>query len=112
VSPVTSADVRTKEAGETVGVLVNFSDLLDVDPSIDETISSVTSVAATGLTISGAAVTTALRKCNGAWVKAGKGITFTVSGGSNDNDYTITCTVVTSGGQTRVRKLTLEVRSA
>ncbi len=115
-SVVTSLDVRTKEAGETVNVLVSFVDLLDKDTSIDETISSITSVAGGGLTIASATVTTAVRKYNDGSnshsIPAGKGITFTAAGGSNATDYTITCTVVTSGGQTRVRKLTMEVRSS
>lgn len=109
---VTSPDIRRKEAGETRNVLVSFADVLDRDHSVNETISSITSIAATGLTISGSAVTTLPRIINGRETPAAKAIQFTVAGGTNDNDYAITCTVVTSGSQTIVKKLTLEVRSS
>lgn len=109
---VTSPDTRRKEAGETCNVLVDFTDVLDKDSSTNETISSITSVAASGLTITSTAVTTTPRLINGREVRPGKAIQFTVAGGSNGTDYSIVCTVVTSGSQTRVRKLPLEVRSA
>jgi hypothetical protein len=116
MSEVTCQGVRTKDPDETVNVLVSFVDLLDKDDSIDETISSITSVTATGLTISGALVTTTLRKYNDGQnshsVPAGKGITFTVVGGTAGDDYAIKCKVVTSGGQTRVRYATMQVRTS
>ncbi len=111
MSEITSSDVRRKEAGETVNVLVDFTAVLDQDDTINELISSVTSVAAapSGPTISNSAVTTKARKINGVQVAAGKAISFTVAAGTNGVEYTLTCTVVTSGSQTRVRKLTLIV---
>jgi hypothetical protein len=109
---LTCSEVRRKEAGETVNVAVDFTDVLDKDSTINETISSVTSVAATGLTITSPAVTTGTRKINGRNVAAGKGITFTVAGGTLNADYAIKCTVATSGSQTRVRYATMEVRGA
>ena len=119
MSVITSSDTRTKESGETRNVLVSFVDCLDKDTSIDETISSVSSVAATGLTISNAAVTTVVRKYREQsspavehHIPAGKGITFTVAGGTNGQDYSIKCTVVTSGSQTIVRYLPLQVRAS
>ena len=112
MSDVTSADTWTKEAGETRNCLVSFADLLDTDNSINETISSITSVAATGLTITSTAVTTLPRMIRGIEVPAGKAIQFTVAGGSNGTSYTITCTVVTSGSQTAVRKITLTVAAS
>jgi hypothetical protein len=112
MSDVTSADTWTKEAGETRNCLVSFADLLDSDNSVNETISSITSVAATGLTISSSAVTTVARIIRGIEVAAGKAIQFTVAGGSNGTSYSITCTVVTSGSQTVVRKVTLTVASS
>lgn len=116
MSEVTCSDVRTKDPDETVGVLVSFVDLLDKDDSIDETISTITSVAATGLTITSTAVTTAVRKYNDGQnshvVPIGKGITFLVSGGTDATNYSIKCKVVTSGGQTRVRYATMQVRTS
>jgi hypothetical protein len=114
MSAVTSTDVRVKEAAEVAGVTVDFTALLDHDNSVNETISSVTSVTAdpAGPTISSPAVTTVHRKCNGRNVVPGKGITFTVSGGTNGTDYDLICVVVTSEGQTRKRKLPLEVRAS
>jgi carbon monoxide dehydrogenase subunit G len=109
---ITCQPVRRKEAGETVNVAVDFQDVLDKDSSINETISAITSVAATGLTITSPAVTSVSRKINGRNVDAGKAITFTVAGGTLNADYAIKCTVVTSGSQTRVRYATMEVRGA
>lgn len=106
---VTSTPTQYKEAGETRNVLVSFADVLDKDNSINEVISSITSVAATGLTISGSAVTTVARKIGGVDVPAGKAIQFTVSSGSNGTTYQIKCTVVTSGSQTIVRYCPLSV---
>jgi hypothetical protein len=112
MSDVTSADVWTKEAGETCNCLVSFADMLDNDNSVNETISSITSVSATGLTISSTAVTTVARKIRGIEVAAGKAIQFTVSGGSNGTSYSIACIVVTSGSQTRKRLITLTVAAS
>lgn len=109
---VTSPDTRRKEAGETRNVLVDFTDVLDKDGSTNETISSITSVAASGLTITSTAITTLPRNINGREVRPGKAIQFTVAGGTNGIDYQITCTVVSSGSQTIVKKLPLEVRSS
>jgi hypothetical protein len=109
---ITSRQIRRKEAGETRNVIVSFADVLDEDASVNETISSITSVDGGGVTTSSPAVTAVTRNVNGIIVDAAKAITFKVSGGANGTDYIITPTVVTSGGQTLVRKLRLEVRVA
>ena len=106
---ITTTPTHYKEAGETRNVLVSFADILDKDDSVNERISSITSVAATGVTIAGSAVTTVPRKINGVDVPAGKAISFTVSGGTNDVTYNIKCTVVTSGSQTLIRYCTLVI---
>lgn len=106
---ITSPDTRYKEAGETRNVLVDFTDVLDQDDYVNETISSITSVAATGLTIASSAVTTTRKKINGREVMPGKAISFTASGGSNGTTYQIKCTVVTSGSQTVIRYCPLSV---
>lgn len=106
---ITSPDTRYKEAGETRNVLVDFTDVLDTDDYTNEVISSITSIAATGLTISSSAVTTTPRKINGKEVRAGKAVSFTVSSGSNGTTYQIKLTVVTSGSQTIVRYCPLTV---
>jgi hypothetical protein len=106
---ITSSDTRYKEAGETRNVLVDFTGALDKDGSTNERISSITSVAATGLTITNSAVTTTPRIINGQEVPAGKAISFTVASGSNGTTYQIKCTVVTSGSQTIVRYCPLSV---
>lgn len=114
MSEITSSDVRRKEAGETVNVLVDFTAVLDQDDTINELISSITSVTVSpaGPTITNSAVTPKPRKINGVQVAAGKAISFTVAGGTNGTTYTLTCTVVTNGLQTRVRKLSLIVTDA
>jgi hypothetical protein len=111
MSEITSSDVRRKEAGETVNVIADFTAILEQDDTVNELISSVTSIVAapTGPTISGSIVSTKPRKVNGAQVAAGKAIQFTVAGGTNEITYALACTIVTSGGQTRVRKLSLIV---
>ena len=106
---VTSTPTQYKEAGETRNVLISFMDVLDKDDSINERISSITSVAATGLTIASSAITTVTRKINGVDVPAGKAISFTVSSGSNGTTYQIKCIVVSSGSQTIVRYCPLSV---
>ena len=114
MSEVTIPQQYTKEAGETRNFLVSFQDLLDKDSSTNEVLSSVTSVtvAPSGPTIGTPAVTTTARKVNGVNVEAAKAITFTVAAGTNGTTYTLTLTVVTSGGQTVVRKITLPVAAS
>lgn len=107
---LTSSDTRYKKASETRNVLVDFSNTLDKDT--DETIVSVSSVTASGLTISNAAVTLVTRNINGRIVPAGKAISFTVAGGTNGTDYAIAAVVVTSGNQTIDRTLPLIVRAS
>ena len=111
MSYIVSPDVHYKEAGETRNIAVSFADVLDKDNSTNETISSITSVSASGGTAASSAITTVPRKINGVEVAPGKAITFTYTGGTNGNSYTITCTVVTSGSQTIVRKLTVNVQA-
>lgn len=114
MSEVTISQQYTKEAGETANMIVSFEHLLDKDASINETISSVSSVAVSpsGPTVTNSDVTTVVRKVLGRNVEAGKAVTFTVAGGTNGTTYTLTITVVTSGGQTRVRKITMPVAAA
>jgi hypothetical protein len=109
MSYVTATPTHYKAAGETRNVLVSFADVLDKDNSVNERLSSITSVAASGVTISGEAVTTVPRKVNGVDVPAGKAITFAVAGGTAGTTYQIKCTVVTSGSQTIIRFCPLTV---
>jgi hypothetical protein len=106
---VTSSDTLYKEAGETRNVLVSFRELLDRDNSTNEKLSSITSIAATGLTITSTTVTTVPRIIKGEEIPAGKALQFTVAGGSNGTTYQIKMTVVTSGSQTVVRYVPLVV---
>lgn len=112
MSYITSPDTHYKEAGETRNIAVSFADVLDKDNSINETISSITSVSASSGTASSSAITTVPRIINGRETAPGKAITFKLAGGSNGTAITVTCTVVTSGGQTIVRKLTVEVQAS
>lgn len=114
MSDVTSPDTLYKEAGETRNCLVSFVDVLDRDNSINETISSVTSVSSSpsGPTTGSLAVTTVPRIIRGVETPAGKAISFTLAGGTNGTSYTLTATVVTSGSQTVVKKIPLEVTSS
>jgi CO/xanthine dehydrogenase Mo-binding subunit len=132
MSVITSADVREKEAGETVNVLVDCQDMLDKDASIDETITTINAIqggtfnagmttwtGGAALTISALAVTTVARKYRPSpnsteekHVPIGKGLTFRLSGGANGVDYYIRIEIVTSGTQTRVRYLPLQVKAS
>lgn len=109
---LTSKDIRRKKASETRNVLVDFQNCLDKDDAIDETITLINGVSATGLSISGSTITTTARRINGRACQAGKAISFTVSGGTIDNDYDILAVVTTSGGQVIDRTLRLAVRGA
>lgn len=117
MSDVTCSEIRIKKPGETRNILLAFDRSLDKDDSIDETISSITSVTVTGPTISNTAITStarALRDNTGKLIRhvpAGKAITFTVAGGTDGTDYTIIAKVVTSGSQTIERNMTLQVRA-
>jgi hypothetical protein len=111
---VTSDDTIYKKASETRNCLVSFQQTLDKDNSINETISSVTSVtpSPSGPTVSSAAVTTVPRIINGIEVPAGKAIQFTLAGGSNGSEYDLLCLVVTSGSQIIDRTVPLVVTSS
>jgi hypothetical protein len=112
MSYITSDDEHYKEAGETRNCIVSFAKLLDKDNSINERIASITSVSASSGTAASSAITPVPRIVNGREVPAGKAITFTLAGGSNGTPITVTCTVVSTGGQTLVRKLTVNVQSS
>ena len=112
MSYVTNDEVWYKKASETRNGLVSFADMLDQDGYVNERISSITSVSASGLTITSTAITAVPRRIGGPRgieVPAGKAIQFTVSGGTNGTEYSILCVVVTTGGQTLDRTQTLSV---
>ena len=112
-SYVTNEDIWYKKASETRNGLISFADALDKDNSVNETISSITSVTPSpaGPTVSNAAVTTVPRIIRGVEVPAGKGIQITVSGGSNGTTYSLECRVVSSGGQIIERNQTLIIQA-
>lgn len=106
---LTAFPPRQKDPGETRNVLVNMTGCLDEDAEIDEKIASITSVTCVGLNISNPQVTTVERLIDDEHVEAGKAIQFIVSGGTAGTDYSIKVVVVTTGGQTIVRYLPMEV---
>ena len=97
----------TKHVGETRNVAVNCTDELDSG----ELVASVTSVSATGLTITNDQVSTAELTILGESVAIGKAIQFTVAGGTAGTTYDIVATYVTdsSPAQTLVAHLPLTV---
>lgn len=116
---VTSKQIHDKKENDDRNVLLSFMKALDKDRSINETIASIESVSASGLTITGPAITTVARRLytdpnsdNYVNVPAGKAITFLVEGGTAGNDYTIIARIVTSGGQTIERNLTIQLRAS
>ncbi len=114
MSIVTSQDTLVKEAAEVRNVLVDFTDVLDKDNYVNETISSITSIASSpsGVTVSSTSIPTLPRFVEGIEVAPGKCVQFTIASGTNGTDYLLVITVVTSGSQTIVRKIPLEVRSS
>ena len=94
--------------GSTRGVTLSFDDMLESG----EVVSTISSVLATGLTISGEAVTTATVEVFGKTIGIGRAITFTVAGGVANTKYTVVATVVTDGSQTIVDDSTVLIWEA
>ena len=106
---VSASRPRVKHSGESLLFGVDFSRLL----VSGETLSAVGSVSATpsGLSISGQTVNSqAFDNDEGGQVAAGKGAQFRITGGTAGNDYTLTVTVTTTAGNTRVAVCLLQVR--
>jgi hypothetical protein len=106
---VSAVRPKVKHPAESILFGVDFTRLL----VSGETLSGVTSVAAapTGPTISSLAVNAApFDNDDGATVAVGKGAQFRVAGGSAGTDYSLTVTVTTTAGNTRVAVCLLQVR--
>lgn len=99
---------RLKHPGETVSFGVNLEPWL----LGSETISSVSSVSAeTGLTVASGAVNAATFDDDDYETCAiGCGVTYSCSGGTANNDYYVTITVVTSLSRTLVVVQLIQVR--
>lgn len=98
------------KVGSTRGVTLSFDNTLESG----ETVSAVSSVTSSpvGMTIAGEAVTTGSVEVNGKTVATGRAITFTVSGGSDGEEFRAVATVTTSGSQTIVDDETVIVWEA
>lgn len=106
---VSASRPKVKHPAESIQFGVDLTRLL----STGETLSAVSGVAAapSGLTISGQAVNGAIfDNDEGGTVAIGKGAQFRVAGGAAGTDYTLTVTVSTTSGNTRVAVCSLQVR--
>ena len=106
---VSASRPKVKHPAESILFGVDLTRLL----STGETLSAVSSVASlpTGLTISNQAVNGAVfDNDEGGSVAVGKGAQFRIAGGAAGTDYTLTVTVSTTAGNTRVAVCSLQVR--
>jgi len=94
-------DRLKKYPAEARVYVFDFQDFPEVKHH-NETLSSPSVPAVSGLTIGAATVTTADFYPGGGhkMVPSGKGVKVTISGGTAGTDYTVVCTVATSGGAT------------
>jgi len=93
----------TKVAAENRVYLVDFSKYPEIVAG--ETIASSTVPAVTGLTLG--STSTISTATDG--VPAGKGVKFTISGGTAGTTYSVDCQMTTSGGSVLVRRFQLQV---
>lgn len=106
---VSASRPKVKHPAESILFAVDFSRLLASGESLS-TVSPVTALPS-GLTLSGQAVnTTAFDDDEGGIVAIGKGAQFRIAGGSAGIDYSLTVTVTTTAGNTRVAVCVLQVR--
>lgn len=94
---------KTKGPSETIGYLFDFTVFPEI--AAGETISSASVPAVSGLTIGTPAVTTAIKD----GVAAGKAVQVTISGGTDQTTYTVSCFGTTSGGSVREIRMSLYV---
>ena len=106
---VSASRPKVKHPGESILFGVDLSRLLATGESLS-TVSALTALPS-GLTLSGQAVNgTSFADDEGGTVAVGKGAQFRVAGGSAGVDYTLTVTVTTTAGNTRVAVCVLQVR--
>ena len=112
-SVITASEQLVKAAAEAVTKTFDFTKWL---ADTGETISSVTSVTqagnvtgATALTIGTPAVNSGEITIDGATIAVGKAVQALISVGQNLVHYTLTATIVTTGGQTFTLKCDLFV---
>lgn len=108
---VSASRPKVKHPGESILFGVDFTALLVAG----ESLSGVSSVAAapSGLTITSLAVNAAeFDNDEAGTVAVGKGAQFRVAGGVAATDYTLTVTVTTTAGNTRVVVCQLQVRDS
>jgi len=99
------AQFRCMKAGSVRNVAVSFSSLLDTG----EALTGTPTVTATGLTISGEIVNIDVIDIEGVSVPIGEAVQFTVSGGVDATQYTISIVVSSDAGQTFLENVYLQV---
>lgn len=97
MSDITCKQVYQVTPTEVNGVLVDYTGVLRQG----EICTGSPTVSASGLTISSAAVTTAVQVINGASVEAGKAVSFTITGGTDGTNYAVKTSCGTSASRTR-----------
>jgi hypothetical protein len=106
---VSASRPRVKHSGESILFGVDFTRLL----ATGESLSAVSGVAAVpgGLTITAQAINGAsFDNDEGGTVAVAKGAQFRIAGGSAGTDYSVTVTVTTTAGNTRITVCPLQVR--
>jgi len=101
---------HSKTASEVVNCSVDFTGKLDSGELLTGT-PTVTELTSSDLTISSVAVSTSTLTINGVSVATGAAVTYSVSGGTADTDYTliVTCGTDATPAQTRVVRTRLTV---
>lgn len=105
-SLITCPQIYYKAPSEVRGVIVDMRGVLRQG----EILTGSPTVTFTGPTIASAAVTTAVQLVNGQSVPAGCGVTFTISAGSDGNDYIGSIACGTSASQTVYTYVIVKVR--
>lgn len=99
---------RTKKAGETLIMSVDFSSHLSGDELLSGT-PVVAEIHTSALTIDNEAITEDERHIVGHVVALGKAVQFTVAGGTAGQSYRLKVTATTDDGQTLVKTATVRV---
>ena len=101
-----------KTASEVINCSVSFADYLDSGELLTGT-PTAAELTSSDLTIASVAVSTTALTINGVSVDIGEAVTFSVSGGTADTDYTIivSCGTDATPAQTRYGRVRLRVQT-
>lgn len=107
MSNITCPKKRYKHSDATENVAVDFTNELDAGDLLVGT--PTVSVLPSGPTLSAAAINTAPMKVNERTCRAGSVVTFSISGGTDGQVYTVEVKPTTSGSSVKPRNITIEV---